>query len=201
MYLTAVIAATAASITAGSSPFRLPIPPPRRHGKRRRLAVVHGRPAVSLRTAPESLRDWQHRRSVELGRRRSDPPTWARSDFQANTADFFTPSNWWDLDAQDLDLRGAGPIFIDVRARRRRSSCLFSEKRCRLSDRSQQPRRNRNRRWHSAGRTTLSKCSRRADHQSSAAYPIPLRPVAMLCYTPPSPQVWDGRETRAISLC
>jgi hypothetical protein len=34
--------------------------------------------------------------------------------FSGNTADFFTPSNWQDLDAQDRDLGGSGPILIDV---------------------------------------------------------------------------------------
>lgn len=31
-----------------------------------------------------------------------------------NTANFFTPSNWPDLDANDIDLVGAGPMVVDV---------------------------------------------------------------------------------------
>jgi len=34
--------------------------------------------------------------------------------FSGNPADFFTPSNWRDLDAQDADLGGSGPVLIDV---------------------------------------------------------------------------------------
>jgi hypothetical protein len=34
--------------------------------------------------------------------------------FSGNTTDFFTPSNWQDLDADDRDLGGSGPILIDV---------------------------------------------------------------------------------------
>jgi hypothetical protein len=34
--------------------------------------------------------------------------------FSGNSADFFTPSNWQDLDAQDWDLGGSGPILVDV---------------------------------------------------------------------------------------
>jgi hypothetical protein len=38
----------------------------------------------------------------------------AGATFSGNTADFFTPSNWQDLDAQDWDIGGSGPILVDV---------------------------------------------------------------------------------------
>ncbi len=34
--------------------------------------------------------------------------------FSRDTADFFTPSNWLQLDNEDLDLGGTGPVLIDV---------------------------------------------------------------------------------------
>ncbi len=34
--------------------------------------------------------------------------------FSGDTADFFTPSNWLDLDNADLDVGGTGPVLIDV---------------------------------------------------------------------------------------
>ncbi len=34
--------------------------------------------------------------------------------FSGDTADFFTPSNWLQLDIEDLDVGGAGPVLIDV---------------------------------------------------------------------------------------
>ncbi len=34
--------------------------------------------------------------------------------FSGDTADFFTPSNWLELDNEDLDLGGTGPVLIDV---------------------------------------------------------------------------------------
>jgi outer membrane protein assembly factor BamB len=34
--------------------------------------------------------------------------------FSDNAADYFTPSNWFDLDNADLDVGGTGPVLIDV---------------------------------------------------------------------------------------
>jgi hypothetical protein len=38
----------------------------------------------------------------------------AGATFTGNAADYFTPSNWLDLDGADLDLGGSGPVLVDV---------------------------------------------------------------------------------------
>ena len=34
--------------------------------------------------------------------------------FSGNSADYFTPSNWHQLDDDDADLGGSGPVLFDV---------------------------------------------------------------------------------------
>lgn len=46
--------------------------------------------------------------------RRSRRPSPSRATFSGDPADFFAPSNWIDLDIQDLDLGGSGPVLVDV---------------------------------------------------------------------------------------
>jgi hypothetical protein len=53
-----------------------------------------------------------------------DATTWSQGEailrlqpgpvFTGNTVDYFTPSNWKDLDTKDLDLGGAGPLLVDL---------------------------------------------------------------------------------------
>ena len=58
--------------------------------------------------------DRQHFSREHLERRRSGSAPRARPRPPARSRDFFAPSDWRDLDRQDLDLGGTAPTPLDV---------------------------------------------------------------------------------------
>ena len=82
-------------------------------GERRR----HLGAGRNLRRRPVALcHDGQHVRRHQMVRRGRDHPASPGLAHSSKTSDFFTPSNWQDLDTNDKDLGGTEALPLDIRS-------------------------------------------------------------------------------------
>ena len=59
-------------------------------------------------------RDRQYLRGEDLGWRRGDPALPGGRPPPSKPVDWFTPSNWKELDEGDIDIGGTGPVILDL---------------------------------------------------------------------------------------